>query len=127
MRFADVERFLIPWLQARTPALVVVETPAEDDWPEDGTVIRVLRIGGPVTGRTLDLASVVIDVFAVERRTVIQTATDVRTLLLSQLVGSATVEGAVVSDVREASGLSWAHSDNDLVRRQTATYQITLH
>lgn len=124
----DLERFLIGWLQPHTTALVAAETPAEDDWPNDYRVVRVVDVGGSDAGRTLAVPTFTVDFFAGTRRDVIQLSLDIHDLIRFQLQGARTPEGQTVN--AQPSTLTrpaWGPSESEQLKHRYASYQLVLH
>ncbi len=123
----DVERFLIGWLAPLVPALVTAETPAEDDWPADFRVVRLLGVGGMDLGRTLDAPMVVVDTFTGMRRDTIALAGLVHAYLRHSLPGVSTGFGQTVNAVTTLQRPGLVSDENTQLRRMTASYQLILH
>jgi hypothetical protein len=123
----NLERFLIGWLQARTTALVTDETPAEDDWPEDYRVVRIVDVGGTDLGRTLAVPAAAVDFFAGNRRDVIQLSLDIHDLFRYQLQGAATAEGQRVNQVSTLTRPAWGPTESPTLKYRFASYQLVLH
>lgn len=124
----DLERFLIGWLQPLTTALVAAETPAEDDWPGDYRVVRIVDVGGTDIGRTLAVPTFAVDFFAGTRRDVIQLSLDVHDLIRYRLQGARSPEGQTVTG--QPSTLTrpaWGPSESPTLKHRFASYQLTLH
>lgn len=124
----DLELFLIAWLQPLTTALVTNETPAEDDWPADFRVVRIVDVGGTDAGRTLTVPTVAVDVFAGTRRDVIQLSLDVHDHFRYGLQNTRTPTGQTVT--QQPSTLTrpaWGPSESPSLKHRYASYQLVLH
>lgn len=123
----DLELFLIGWLQPSTTARVCNETPAEDDWPTDSRIVRIVDIGGTDPGRTLAAPIAAFDFLAANRRDVIQLSLDVHELMRRRLLGQRTPEGQTVNAVTTFARPGWGPTESPTLKHRTASYQLLLH
>lgn len=122
--YADAELVAHDYLQGvfPPPVRVVTELPATVG---DGVIyIRVERIGGGDSGRSLDVPSLDVDVFAPDRVTANTVAGQVRTAFAR--ASGYTAYGATIADVGVHS-FGWRPYVNVNVRSVGMSVDLTLH
>lgn len=120
--FVSVEDAIGPWLNTRLGVRVVTETPSDIT----GSLVQLVRVGGPDDDYGLDVATVHVNAFALTRAAANTLAEQVRTALREALPGTR-LPGLVVSRVQTISGPAWLPYVDTNVRVFRAAYQLTLH
>lgn len=122
--YADVELLLYGYLQAAFPSPIRVVTELPATVGDGVSYIRVERIGGGDTGRSLDTPSIDVDCFAPDRVSANALAGQVRTAL--RHANGYTALNATVADVAVHS-FGWRPYTNTNVRSVGMSVDLTLH
>lgn len=122
--YADAELLLHDYLQGLFPAPVRVVTELPATVGDGVTYIRVERIGGGDAGRSIDVPSLDVDVFAPDRPTANALAGQVRTAL--RHANGYTAYQATVADIAVHS-FGWRPYTNTNVRSVGMSVDLTLH
>lgn len=120
---ADVELMLCTFIKAKRGVRCVTELPAD---MTSLPIVQVGRFAGADDVLTLDNAAVDIDVFHTDRFAAQALADLIRRDIRLNMLGYA-LGGAVVANTETISGPKWLPYDNTNLRRNQASYRVTVH
>lgn len=122
--FADVEQLLYGWVSTVVTARAVTEAPT--DLAGQVPLVRITRIGGPMTATGFDQPTVDFDCFEVKGPKAKTLAIALASAVLYQLPGFSNPYGTVLETVIR-SGPAWRPWENQALRRFGFTAAMSVH